>query len=89
MHPFYNANHNEIFDDSTLHNVGNVTTHRNWDLFTKSGALFFPNRHTQLSFSTFFVLAKRGNILVTNPLSIQETFIKIYRFFRLQPQCLR
>lgn len=40
-------------------------------------------------YSTYYVLAKRGNILMTNALVVKDTLSKIYSFFRHQPQSLR
>jgi len=71
--------------------VSNIETLRHWDKFSAFGALYFAHDTFRINtiFSTYYILAKRGNIVVTNTQAIRDLFCRIYNFFKLQPECLR
>lgn len=63
---------------------------KNWDHFTCFGSLyFFKKTYRANDFSNYFVLATRGNVMVTSAKSIRDLFCRIYGFFKLQPECLK
>lgn len=63
---------------------------RGWDHFTRFGALyFFKKTFRPNTFINYFVLATRGNVMVTSARAIRELFCRLFGFFSLQPECLR
>lgn len=85
MHSIYS----EDLELNNFHTDTRYTTTRDWKMFTFLGSLYFPNRKTTQMYSTYYVLAKRGTILMTNAFHIKDTIEKIYTFFRHQPETFR
>ncbi len=86
MATFFTKDNNFRANDE-LQKIGTL---RNWGHFMNFGALYFTRETYRTNeFATYFVLAKRGNIMVTNTRSIRDTFCRMYGFFRLQPECFK
>jgi hypothetical protein len=82
---------NRIAFDRLKSPSSNNAAVRYWDKFSAFGALYFAHEtfRTNTLFSTYYILVKRGNIMVTNTQAIRDLFCRIYNFFKLQPECLR
>lgn len=66
-----------------------IKTLRNWGHFLSFGALYYTTNVSArgVELSNYFVLANRGNVMVTNPKAIRDLFCRVYGFFKLQPEC--
>lgn len=66
-----------------------IKTLRNWGHFMNFGALYYTTDISSRSvdFSNYFVLANRGNVMVTSNRAIRDLFCRVYGFFKMQPEC--
>lgn len=76
--------------NTTSSNTNKLQLLNNWDHFTRFGSLyFFKKSFRSNTFVNYFVLATRGNVMVTSARAIRDLFCRTFGFFSLQRSCLK